>query len=81
MTLIYDKSFKKKATNVSINADLLEKAKKCNINLSATLERSLEQILLKNEKQKWEQVNKEALKNYNDNLKLSGVFSDSLRSF
>lgn len=81
MTMIYDKSLKKKATNVSINSDLLEKAKQNNINLSATLEKSLEAILLEKEKIKWEEKNQKALEIYNQNIERLGTFSDAVRSF
>jgi antitoxin CcdA len=81
MTMLYDKSLKKKATNVSINSDLLEKAKQNNINLSATLEKSLEAILLEKEKIKWKEENQKALEIYNQNVKRLGTFSDSVRSF
>ena len=81
MTMIYDKSLKKKATNVSINSDLLEKAKQNNINLSATLEKSLEAILLEKEKIKWEEENQKALEIYNQNVERLGTFSDAIRSF
>lgn len=81
MTMIYDKSLKKKATNVSINSDLLEKAKQNNINLSATLEKSLEVILLEKEKIKWEEENQKALEIYNQNVERLGTFSDAVRSF
>lgn len=81
MTMIYDKSLKKKATNVSINSDLLEKAKQNNINLSATLEKSLEAILLEKEKIKWEEENQKALEIYNQNVERLGTFSDAVRSF
>jgi antitoxin CcdA len=79
--MIYDKSLKKKATNVSINSDLLEKAKQNNINLSATLEKSLEAILLEKEKIKWEEENQKALEIYNQNVERLGTFSDAVRSF
>jgi len=39
---IFDERAKKKPTNLSINSDLLSKAKGLNINLSATLEHALE---------------------------------------
>ncbi len=71
----------KKATNVSINIDLLEKAKQNNINLSATLEKSLEAILLEKEKIKWEEENQKALEIYNQNVERLGTFSDAVRSF
>jgi len=81
MTMLYDKTLRKKATNVSINSELLEKAKQNKINLSSTLEKSLEQILLAKEKENWEANNKVALEEYNQKVVDSGVFSDSLRSF
>lgn len=81
MTMLYDKSLKKKATNVSINSELLEKAKQNNINLSATLEKSLEAILLEKEKMRWEEENKISLEIYNQNVQRFGTFSDTVRSF
>lgn len=81
MTMLYDKTLRKKATNVSINSELLEKAKQNKINLSSTLEKSLEQILLAKEKENWEANNKVALEEYNQKVLDSGVFSDSVRSF
>jgi antitoxin CcdA len=81
MTMLYDKTLRKKATNVSINSELLEKAKQNKINLSSTLEKSLEQILLAKEKENWEANNKVALEEYNQKVINSGVFSDSVRSF
>jgi antitoxin CcdA len=81
MTMLYDKTLRKKATNVSINSELLEKAKQNKINLSSTLEKSLEQILLAKEKENWEANNKVALEEYNQKVIDSGVFSDSVRSF
>ena len=81
MTMLYDKTLRKKATNVSINSELLEKAKQNKINLSSTLEKSLEQILLAKEKENWESNNKVALEEYNQKVIDSGVFSDSVRSF
>ncbi len=81
MTMLYDKTLRKKATNVSINSELLEKAKQNKINLSSTLEKSLEQILLAKEKENWEANNKVALEEYNQKVVDSGVFSDSVRSF
>ena len=81
MTMLYDKTLRKKATNVSINSELLEKAKQNKINLSSTLEKSLEQILLAKEKENWEANNNVALEEYNQKVVDSGVFSDSVRSF
>ncbi len=81
MTMLYDKSLRKKATNVSINSELLEKAKQHKINLSSTLEKSLEILLLEKEKENWEINNQNALDDYNTRVLQTGVFSDNIRSF
>ncbi|WP_421715799.1 type II toxin-antitoxin system CcdA family antitoxin [Arcobacter arenosus] len=81
MTSIYDKSAKKKATNVSINSDLLEKAKEYKINISSSIEKTLEELVKKAEENKWEKENKEAIKEYNKRIKDNGLFSNGLRSF
>ena len=81
MTATYNKSAKKKATNISINSDLLEKAKKYKINISANVEKTLEEIIRQYEIQNWEKENKEAISSYNQTISENGSFSDGLRSF
>lgn len=81
MTMIYNKSAKKKNTNLSINSDLLQKAKECKINLSSSLEKVLENELRKKEQENWEKDNKEAIEIYNDTIQKRGLFGDSLRRF
>ena len=81
MTAIYNKEAKKKATNISINSELLEKAKKYNINISANVEKTLEELIKQEEIKNWEKENKEAIDSYNQRLSENGLFSDGLRSF
>lgn len=81
MTAVYDKTAKKKATNVSINSDLLEKVKLYKINISSTIEKSLEELIKEKEAQNWEEENKEAINDYNQRVAKNGLFSDGLRSF
>ena len=81
MTAIYNKDAKKKATNITINSDLLEKAKKYKINISASVEKTLEEIIKQYEIKNWEKENKEAIDSYNQRISEHGVFSDGLRSF
>ena len=81
MHLPYDSQAPKKPTNLSINSDLLQKAKVMNINLSATLEQALTDLLLQKEREQWLQENKQAINQYNDFVEANGVFSDGLRSF
>jgi antitoxin CcdA len=81
MTAIYNKDAKKRATNISINSDLLEKAKKYKINISANVEKTLEELIKQEEIKNWEKENQEAIESYNERIAKNGVFSDGLRSF
>ena len=81
MTATYNKNAKKKATNISINSDLLEKAKKYKINVSANVEKTLEELIRQHEIQNWEKENREAIASYNQRISENGSFSDGLRSF
>ena len=81
MTATYNKNAKKKATNISINSDLLEKAKKYKINVSANVEKTLEELIRQHEIQNWEKENREAIAPYNQRISENGLFSDGLRSF
>jgi len=79
--MIYNKDAKKKNTNLSINSDLLLKAKEYKINLSNSLEKILEGELRLKEKEKWHNSNKEAINSYNLRIEKDGLFSDNFRSF
>ena len=79
--MIYDKNSRKKATNLTINSDLLKIAKDLKINISNCLEKSLEQQVIKKKREKWEEENKQSLELYNNRIKDHGLFSDELRSF
>ena len=69
MTAIYNKNAKKKATNISINSDLLEKAKQYKINISANVEKTLEALIYEYEKANWEEQNRVAIEDYNKRVK------------
>lgn len=77
----YDAQASKKPTNLSINSDLLARARDLNINLSATLEKALAELVLKQEREQWLKENKLAIDKYNNFVEENGVFSDGLRSF
>ena len=81
MPHIYDQKAAKKPTNLSINSDLLSKARKSKINLSATLERALVQQLRQTERENWKSENREAIEALNDLEEKHGLFSDSFREF
>lgn len=81
MPPLYEPNAPKKPTNLSINSDLLKKAKELNINLSATLEQTLTARLKAKQAQLWLDQNKDAIAAYNQSVDEQGVFSDGLRSF
>jgi len=81
MQRIYDETAPKKSANLSVNSDLLKKAKGLNINLSATLEHALMQQVKKVERDLWLKENKQAINSLNDLSEENGLFSDSYRNF
>jgi len=81
MQHIYDKSSPKKPTNLSINSNLLTKARDLDINLSATLEKALESEVRESIREKWLQENKPALDNCNKLAQKHGLFADKHRDF
>jgi len=81
MQVLYDFNAPKKATNLSLNSDLLKKTRALNINLSATLEQALKDKLKTIESKKWVKENKKAIKTYNDFVGVNGCFSDEYRGF
>ena len=81
MTRLYDLAAPKKATNLSINSDLLNKSKALKINLSATLEQALKTKLAANEAENWAKSNQRAIKVYNNFVEENGCFADEFREF
>lgn len=81
MRAMFDENAVKKASNLSINSDLLRLAKALNINLSATLEAALKVKVQELRAHRWLEENQEAISAYNESVAERGVFSDGLRSF
>lgn len=79
MAHVFDSKATKKPTNLSVNSDLLSRARKMKINLSATLEKALVAEIRKAEKVKWIKRNKKAISALNDLAEQKGLFSDSFR--
>ena len=72
---------RKKATNLSIDHDLLDRARSLGLNLSQTVEAGLTEAIRRHERAQWLEKNSAALDAYNEHLEKHGVFSDGLRSF
>ena len=78
---LYNTHAPKKSTNLSINSDLLRKAKDYQINLSKALEQCLVEMLLEEKRREWREENRDAIEAYNSRIEADGVFSDGLRRF
>ena len=70
----YNVSAPKKATNVTINSDLLAQAKALGINLSSVLEQALAEQVRKRKAQAWLSENREAIQAYNEDVLRHGTF-------
>jgi antitoxin CcdA len=81
MQALYDLDAPKKPANLSVNSDLLKKARDLNINLSAALEQVLRAKLAESEAERWVKENKRAIKAYNDFVEENGLFADEHRNF
>jgi antitoxin CcdA len=79
MGKLYDPSAPKKATNLSINSDLLRKARALKINLSATLEHALLEKLA--DADDWSGENRNAIRAYNELVEEHGCFGEEYREY
>ena len=77
----FDTTAPKKATNLSINSDLLRQTKELNINLSQTVEDYLSELVREAKRKQWLAENAGAIAAYNERIERDGVFSDGLRRF
>ena len=81
MNSAYNLAAPKKATNLSVNSDLLSQAKALGINISAVLEQSLAEHVKKLKAQAWVRENQSAIQAYNKHVEQHGTFGEDLRSF
>lgn len=81
MSPLYDTTAPKKPANLSVNSDLLNRAKDLRINISSVLENALAEKLKEKLREKWLEENAESIDIYNRFLEQSGVFSDGIRDF
>ncbi len=72
---------KRKATNVSLDVDLLREAKSLGINISRSAELGLREALAKKRAELWKQENKDALEASNAFVEANGIPLASHRKF
>lgn len=71
--LRYDGSAPKRATNVSLNSELLEQAKALGINVSRACERGLAEQIAELQDKRWLEENREALASSNAYVEANGL--------
>ncbi|UTJ47216.1 type II toxin-antitoxin system CcdA family antitoxin [Atlantibacter subterranea] len=71
----------KKSVNVSLAPELLDEARKQNINLSALLTEALLEKFRENQRRTWLQENQQAIDALNQLVDNNGSFSDFQRTF
>lgn len=77
----FDENAPKKAVNLSINSDLLSRARKLGLNLSSELEGRLDEAVRRAEREAWLAENEDALNDHNRRVAEHGLFSDGKRRF
>ena len=78
---IHNTGAPKKAVNLSINADLLARARAMGLNLSAEMETRLADVLREAEGARWVEENREAVAHHNRRVEQRGLWSDGKRRF
>lgn len=71
----------KKATNLSVDTQLLDRARALRINLSATLDEALRRKIADAESAQWREEHKAAIVAYNNAVEEHGLFGDDEREF
>jgi antitoxin CcdA len=69
----------KRAVNVSIRADLVEEAKAFGTNISAVVERALEEEHRERRREKWRQENRPAIEAWNHWVEENGIPFEELK--
>jgi antitoxin CcdA len=77
----YDKSSSKKAVNLTVNADLLGRARALKINLSEALEARLAELVAADEQQRFRIEARPAIQRYNARIEEEGLLSDDHWTF
>ncbi len=67
---------KKRAVNLFVDAELLDEARRMNINISETLEHRLRGLVRAEQEKRWLQDNREAIAQYNRRVAERGLLSD-----
>jgi len=78
---VYDVGAPKRAANVTVNQDLLKRAREYQINLSQALEDALIEAVRTEARRRWLERNARAIDAYNRDVDRHGCFGDPFRPF
>jgi antitoxin CcdA len=78
---VYDVGAPRRAANVTVNVDLLRRARELDVNLSQTLETALIEAVRARARERWLAENRGAIEAYNRHVDRHGTFGDKLRGF
>lgn len=78
---VYDVAAPRRAANVTVNEDLLRRARALGVNLSRTLESALIDAVTARTRERWLAENGAAIQAYNQDVERNGCFGDRLRGF
>jgi antitoxin CcdA len=67
---------KKRAVNLFVDVELLDEARRMNINISESLEQRLRSIIRAERERRWLEENREAIAQYNRRVAEHGLLSD-----
>lgn len=74
-------AIRKVPANLSVKAELVERARALGVNLSEVLEAALEEAIRQREQARWLEENEEAIDDYNAHIARNGSFGDTHRRF
>jgi antitoxin CcdA len=74
--MIRARQSKKRAVNLFVDVELLDEARRMNINLSETLEQRLRGLIRAEQERRWLEENREAIAQYNRRVAEHGLLSD-----
>jgi antitoxin CcdA len=74
--MLSNRSGKKRAVNLFVDAEILDEARRMRINLSETLERRLSTIVRAEREKRWLAENRSAIEAYNRRVADHGLLSD-----
>jgi antitoxin CcdA len=73
---VCDPSAPKKPVNLTINSDLLRRARELKVNLSKALEERLVEVVREERTRRWQEDNRDAIEAHNRFIEKHGLFND-----